>query len=324
MPLALRYAIPATFGAGTRGGGARSPEPYSTGATWACRHNRFKTSSQACLQAWAASTKRLKSFDKIAREDHAMGLMIDVSKLRKLDHFGYHYLYFFSLINDALSPRSYFEIGTHTGESLKIFKCDAVCVDPQFMIDQNVLNGRRKTFFFQQSSDVFFSDETLRKYIPQGPDLSFLDGLHRCEFLLRDFINTEKEAHRRSLILLHDCLPLSPRMADRVARMGDESEGIHKGSWTGDVWRVIFALSKFRSDLTVKYLDCPPAGLVAVSGLNASSTVLFDRYEEIVDYMLGLDFEKKAAELWSLYPTYSTMFLAGDNNALISAVLACQ
>ena len=56
----------------------------------------------------------------------------------------------------------------------------------------------------------------MRDFFPKGPDIAFLDGMHRAEYLLRDFMNTERFSHERTLILLHDCLPVNARMADGV------------------------------------------------------------------------------------------------------------
>ena len=203
-----------------------------------------------------------------------------------LTHQGVVYFTFMRLLNQHLQPRSYFEIGTQTGQSLDCFGCDAVCVDPKFQINGAVWQARRRTFLFQTTSDDFFAKDDLRAYFPDGPDISFLDGMHRSEYLLRDFINTERTAHRRSLILMHDCLPLNARMAELFPRMGDESEpaGL-RNAWTGDVWRVLFILKKLRPDLSVLYLDCPPTGLIAIGNLNPDSTVLKDHYDDIVAEM---------------------------------------
>ncbi len=242
----------------------------------------------------------------------------------KLGHAGLYYLDFMALLNRELQPRSYFEIGTATGLSLDCFTCDAVCVDPNFQVAAHVWQARRRTLMFQSASDDFFAQEDLRAFFPAGPDIAFLDGMHRAEYLLRDVINTERSAHRRSLVLLHDCLPLNARMAERVPRLGDESEGSYRNAWTGDVWRVLFALRDWRPDLRVQYLDCPPTGLVAISNLDPSSAVLRDGYEAVVDAMMALDLDQERLQaLWSMYPVLDTAALAAVPSA-ISAVLNCR
>jgi hypothetical protein len=151
-----------------------------------------------------------------------------------LRHSGISYIELVKLINKQLAPTSYFEIGTYIGSSLECFSCDAICVDPQFRLkDGKWIADRKRTLLFQQTSDDFFRDQNLATYYPIGPDISFLDGNHRAEFLLRDFMNLERFTHSGSLILLHDCLPLNARMAERNVRHGDKSiEGTTWNWWT--------------------------------------------------------------------------------------------
>lgn len=239
-------------------------------------------------------------------------------------HPGVNYLDLFTLLDRQLAPRTYFEIGTNTGSSVERFSCDAVCVDPAILVERNVWAPRRRSFLFQMTSDDFFRDEDLRRYFPHGPDIAFLDGMHLFEYLLRDFINTERLCHARSLILLHDCLPLSPRMAERAYQAGPEEEGEMRWAWTGDVWKILYAFKRFRPDLRVSLLDCPPTGIVAVRGLDPSNNVLSSRYEDVVAEAGGLVLDDaRLAELWALYPTLDTRALASAKHGA-SAVLACR
>lgn len=239
-------------------------------------------------------------------------------------HSGIPYLHFFQLVNACLAPRSYFEIGTNSGGSLKQFGCDAVCVDPEFVIEQAVWNKRKRTLLFQMTSDDFFADYDLRAYFPAGPDVVFLDGMHRAEFLLRDFIKTERLAHDRTLLFMHDCLPLNRRMAERMAQMGPESEGDLRHFWTGDVWRVLFALKSFRPELKVRYLDCPPTGLIVIDNLNPASVVLSQHYDQVMAEIMAIQLDDdRIRELWNLFPTVDTARLAASP-ADITAVLNCR
>jgi hypothetical protein len=96
-------------------------------------------------------------------------------------------------------------------------------------------------------------------------------------------IAAEAACHPRSLILLHDCVPLNPRMASRLYRPGDSSEGDTAYFWTGDVWKLLPILKEYRPDLRLHVLDCPPTGLVAISRVDPESRVLADCYYDIVD-----------------------------------------
>jgi hypothetical protein len=55
-----------------------------------------------------------------------------------------------------------------------------------------------------------------------------------------------------------------------------------KGAWTGDVWKILPILRKYRPDLKVTVLDCRPTGLVLVSNLSPRNTALRRNYDEIV------------------------------------------
>jgi len=212
---------------------------------------------------------------------------------------GVLYTDFFRFIDQTLQPRAYFEIGTHLGRSVKAFTCDAVCVDPHFMLDQDVLSGRRQTHFYQMPSDRFFVEHDLHDIFRTGPDVCFLDGMHRSEYLLRDFINTERKCRRQSIIFMHDCLPVNSRMARRTHVPGDPSEGHWQHAWTGDVWKVVPILQRYRPDLNLICLDCAPTGLIAATNLDPSSTVLSDNYGKILDELRTMDLETHTIrQLW--------------------------
>ena len=185
----------------------------------------------------------------------------------QLRHDGIGYLNFMATLSQHLRCRNYFEIGTAAGHSLRAFRCDAVCVDPRFKVSQDVLQGRRRAHFFQMTSDAFFNHYSLRLFLPGGADVAFLDGLHHFEALLRDFINTERFCHDRSVILLHDCLPLNERMAERDFREDEAEDADTRTAWTGDVWRLLPILQKYRPDLRVQQFDCGPTGLIACTRL---------------------------------------------------------
>ena len=108
-----------------------------------------------------------------------------------------------------------------------------------------------------------------------------------------------------------------------------KEEGDLRWAWTGDVWKILYAFKLFRPDLRVSILDCPPTGLVAVRGLDPSSTVLSSavlssRYEEVLAKAGSLvPDDARMAELWALYPTLDTTALATARHG-VSAVLTCR
>jgi hypothetical protein len=233
------------------------------------------------------------------------------------DHDGVAYLDFFSALNSILEPRSYFEIGTEAGVSVARFSCPSVCVDPEFKITGDIIGSRKALHLFQMKSDEFFAAGYLERVLPSGPDIAFLDGMHRFEYVLRDFINTERRAHSRTLVLIHDCLPQNSRMAQRVPVVGPAAEGPRRYAWTGDVWKIVPVLKSRRPELKVLFLDCPPTGLVAVSGLQTESRVLAEGYYDIVQEFRELDLGAYGLlKLWQDYPTLDSRALVESSHDL--------
>jgi hypothetical protein len=208
------------------------------------------------------------------------------------DHAGKYYLSVLGDIHKMLRPKAYFEIGTNSGNSLALAECGSVAVDPQFaLVDSNIMKRKSFCYLFQMTSDDFFFQYTPRHLFGRPIDLAFLDGMHRCEYLLRDFANTERNCASNSIIAMHDCLPVEVPMADR-AFSRPPIEPRRAGWWTGDVWRTLLALKKWRPDLSIYAFDAPPTGLVLITDLGPDSTVIGENYKKIVEEMLSYDLEK--------------------------------
>ena len=116
----------------------------------------------------------------------------------------------------------------------------------------------------------------------------FIDGLHTFEQALKDFINVEAHVARNSLILLHDTIPLDERTQNRVATTG---------FYTGDVWKIVPCLKRYRPDLRIVTIAAAPTGLTAITGLDPGSRVLADRYDEAVADFIGMPYAEVAGNL---------------------------
>jgi hypothetical protein len=104
-------------------------------------------------------------------------------------------------------------------------------------------------------------------------DLSFIDGLHLLEFAVRDFINVERYSSPTGVIIFDDVLP---RTVDEAARQR------HTQSWTGDVYHMLTVLARYRPELLVLPVATQPTGLLLVTDLDPTSTVLRDHYDDIM------------------------------------------
>lgn len=178
----------------------------------------------------------------------------------------------------------YLEIGCRQGKVLRAVRGKTVAIDPFFKIKTDVLGVKPQLHLFQCTSDAFFATDFLKT---SGIALSvtFIDGMHLFEYLLRDFINTERNSRPDGVIVMHDCCPFSHAMCTRDLR------NIPAGAWTGDVWKLIPILRAHRPDLRLDVLDCQPTGLVVVSNLDPGSRVLSDAYDGILGTWRDRDLE---------------------------------
>ncbi|WP_319772060.1 TylF/MycF/NovP-related O-methyltransferase [Breoghania sp.] len=182
-----------------------------------------------------------------------------------------NYLEALRLAHETIKPHLYVEIGCRVGISLALARCRAIAVDPDFEITQTL---SAPTSLYRETSDDFFARGDLAEILGEGPDLAFIDGMHRVEYALRDFMNLESSAKPSSVILTDDVLPADMSWATR------DREGQY---WTGDVYRLIRVLREYRPDLTIEVFDIEIKGLAIISGLDPQSTVLKDAYGEIVE-----------------------------------------
>ncbi|SMH47943.1 class I SAM-dependent methyltransferase [Mesorhizobium australicum] len=232
------------------------------------------------------------------------------------DHKGAPYHAVLRSLHATLNPRTYLEIGTLNGATLKLSTAKSIAIDPKFQVDGNCLVGKPACHFFQMTSDQFFRDHSPSALLGSEIDLAFLDGMHLFEYLLRDFINTERHCRPNSIIAMHDCIPTDSHVARRSGGDQRYSEtSPHPEWWAGDVWKVLLALREFRPELTIVSVDAPPTGLVLVSNLSPTSTVLSDSYFEIVRKYIDMEIsdiglEKYFAEI-NMTPTAKLSDLSG-------------
>ena len=166
------------------------------------------------------------------------------------------YLAALDLLHDALKPSSYVEIGCREGRSLALARCQTVAVDPDFEIRVALRNPTR---LFRQTSDDFFATENLQLLLGGPVDLAFVDGMHQAEFALRDVLNLEVLASRKSVIVIDDVLPEQIEWTTR--------ERLTQ-AWTGDVYKVVPFLRKHRPDLDIRVYDIEMKGLAVITNLN--------------------------------------------------------
>ena len=169
---------------------------------------------------------------------------------------------FLRWVRTASRARAYLEIGVEKGQTLMMGGTPAtlaVGVDPDYHI-VTPAEAAVRVALFRKTSDAFFSDGDWHKLSAEPVDVTFVDGMHLCEFVLRDVLGAEKLSHRRSLILVHDIVPGG---ADEATR--------ERGTamWMGDVYRAVLALRTFRPDLSLMAIgDVAPSGMLVIANLD--------------------------------------------------------
>lgn len=206
------------------------------------------------------------------------------------DHSGENYQDVLARIHSVLKPRTYLEVGTWTGNSLKHSRARSIAVDPGFKISSDIMSGKPECHLFQSGSDEFFKRHSPRDILGDTVDFAFLDGMHLFEYALRDFINVENNCAANSIVAMHDCLPTDAYIATRTNGSPEQEKLSTKpGWWAGDVWKILPILRKYRPDLVMVCLDAPPTGLVLLTGLHPESHILRDHYNEIVQEFGKID-----------------------------------
>jgi hypothetical protein len=219
----------------------------------------------------------------------ALGDSDDAARTLLSDHLmpGPSYLDLLKRFQDWIQPASYLEIGVESGRSLALAlpPTRAIGIDPVPHISVRFI---AETRVFAITSDKFFAKHDLAKEMGRPVvDLAFIDGLHLFEQTLRDFINLERHAGPKSVFLVHDCLPLDEASAARDRR---------GWFWTGDVWKLVPALRRWRPDLSIRTIATRPSGLAVITQLDAASRVLADNFDAIVAEFMDMPVPVDAAQ----------------------------
>jgi glycosyltransferase involved in cell wall biosynthesis len=225
--------------------------------------------------------------DETARSNYRKALTLDgnfapahagLATLRMPGDFYYTWL---ERLYSARSPDTVIEIGVADGRSLAQLRAPALAigVDPKPTL---LYPPRVEAHIFPETSDEFFARRGADALLAgRRLDIGFIDGLHLYEQALKDFINLESYCSPRSMILLHDTVPL-----DEATQARSCDTQFH----TGDVWKTVLALKHYRPDLDIFTVATPWTGLTVVTGLDPVSRVLADSYDEAVARFIDMPF----------------------------------
>jgi hypothetical protein len=174
-------------------------------------------------------------------------------------------------MHGVLDPPTYLEIGIRHGDSLALARSAGVGIDPAYRLRTEL---PRSTALFRETSDEYFDRaEPLAPFKGRPACMGFIDGMHLVEYALRDFANVERHSHWTGAVVFDDIYPRDAQMAARRRKTR---------LWTGDVYKMVGILARYRPDLICVRVDTRPTGLLLVLGLDPESTLLMERYDEIV------------------------------------------
>jgi hypothetical protein len=212
------------------------------------------------------------------------------------DLIGDWYVRVLERLHTVLAPKSYLEIGVEKGTTLALARCPSIGIDPQFRFESlelvQQIVAKPSLFLFQIPSDDFFARFDPEALLGNAIDFAFLDGMHHCEFLLRDFRNIERHALPGSVIALHDCMPCETPIAERERYVPTIDKRRQDKEWAGDVWRTALLLKRYRPDLRMIVIDASPTGLVLLTNLNPHNSLIADNEQELVNEMKSWSLEK--------------------------------
>mgnify|MGYP000111694207 CR=1 FL=1 len=170
---------------------------------------------------------------------------------------GPNYLQWIDLFHKKIEPKNYLEIGIASGGSLARIRPEtrSIGVDPAFNIQHTIQSPTR---LYRETSDDFFKKHNATKLFGSPVDLSFVDGLHTFDQTFRDVVNVSRHSHDKTVILVHDVLPLHEIIArrDRVTNF-----------WTGDVWKIGWMLKELMPGVEFKTIPTYPSGLMVLKNV---------------------------------------------------------
>lgn len=186
------------------------------------------------------------------------------------------------------APETVIEIGVAEGKSLARLRPPALAigVDPQPRLTYPL---QIQAHIFPETSDEFFARCGPDKLLAGRPlDIAFIDGQRLFEQALRDILHVERYCGPRSIILLHNTVPLDEATQSRTR---------DTAFYTGDVWKTVLCIKHYRPDIDAFTIAAPWSGLTVLTNLDSSSRSLTEKYEEAVARFIDLPYSQIEKQL---------------------------
>lgn len=195
---------------------------------------------------------------------------------------------FLAQLHKLTRPRTYLEIGIQNGHSIALTRVPSIGIDPEFSIEAEI---QADVHLARTTSDEFFTRANPLAHLPEPViDLAFIDGMHLSEYVVRDYLAVERFTVASSVVVFDDMLP---RSVDEAARRR------HTQYWTGDVYKALEALRRFRPDLTVIEVATEGTGTALALFPDARRDGVMPEYDGWLDSAMQDDPQDVPAEVMS-------------------------
>lgn len=197
----------------------------------------------------------------------------------------------------------YLEIGVENGYTfLRTHFLDKVGIDPDPKIQDEGIRGK----IHKCTSDEYFERRGEEGTEGEGADdetkdVVFIDGMHHCENVLRDFVNSQNILSEDGIIFIDDCIPLNYNEQLKIPLKHYYENGVLKygEEWTGDVWKFIYYLLKQHKDkIDIRYfhhlnyrgvvsVKIKTAFVVNISYHELNQANYFEHFNEYLGLLMG-------------------------------------
>jgi len=151
---------------------------------------------------------------------------------------------------------NYLEIGIESGYTFSnTHFLHKVGVDPDpkcEILTRKIIKTTSDNYF----ESISISNNTSSTVKPTSFDVIFIDGMHHCENVLRDFNNSINVLTKDGNIFIDDCIPLNYNEQLKIPIKHYYENNILKygEEWTGDVWKFIYHLLKnYKENIIFQY-----------------------------------------------------------------------
>ena len=217
-----------------------------------------------------------------------------------------------NLLLSAMGGRvNYLEIGTQFGLTLEAVECQTKTgVDPNPKFSTKSIPANVKVF--SQDSNSLFANCPLS----ESWNLIFLDGLHEFNQTLRDFENSIKFLASGGLIIIDDVLPddrYSALPVQAQCNLERKLNGVNRRTWHGDVFKLVFLLSRYRENFDFYTFIYPGNPQTIVRLKDSDTTPGFSFDEKDIAEVQNLKFDDTFVNFQLVSQIYNFQF---DHNLI--------